>query len=486
MISLLNKISLNILSSIGAVCILQAQEVKQAPLNVAQESITGEITFFNGDSVTGKIDHWDIESIIISSPDLLDPIHFSTAEILHITLQDQASKDIDLTPTDDETTLYINHRDNQKGLQGVIKGGFSNIDDDYVTLETNYSDKIKVEKKFITKMEINSKKGYLYQGPLSLSEWHDNGYASSWEYKNKSLISGTIAGNIAQDMKLPDEVLISFDLSWKNDEHLSLNLFSSDHEQASPDDYYKLNLQRGRCSLYKYLNGDRKSQITSIKKRQDDPFRNRNRTNININKRHAHYELYLSKSKGVFHIYRDGIELESFKDSNPAPREFGSALHLLSANNTPIRIKNLNISPWSGYIPTNVDSKKFETIKGEGERILLNNGDVLLGKIAKVSDGVMQVETLYTPLSIPIVRMRSIDLTGSSAKVEPIKYQHDIKCWFKDSGWIILKPISVENNILTAHHQALGKNTFNLNVFKRIDLHIYNNNANTTRKVDSW
>jgi hypothetical protein len=149
-------------------------------------------------------------------------------------------------------------------------------------------------------------------------------------------------------------------------------------------------------------------------------------------------------------------------------------------------VKNLSLSKWSGHIPSEVDADTFSKVKGDGERILLKNGDILLGRIGKVRDGLMQIETLYTPLNIPIIRMRSVDLTGSKLKEEPIMYENDIKCWFKDKGWIILKPISIEGNTLTAYHQALGENKYDINVFKRIDLHIYNKEANASRRSDSW
>lgn len=450
--------------------------------------VAGTIFFINGDSIAGQITDWNEDNISLTSQDLVDPVTFSTNKILNVTLKDNRDSIIEVDPNQDETTLIINNRDNQKGLHGMIKGGFSNIDDTHVTLNTNYAGKIKVLKKFITKMEIDSKQGYLYLGPKSLDEWYNNSLVPSWEYTNNSLIGGERAGNLGQDMNLPEEASISFDLSWKNDEYLSLYLFSSDHEQSTPNDYYKLTISRGKITFYKYNNGRTQSHITSENKQKlAGQFRGQVvQPSINPKDLHAHYDIYMSKSKGKFHIYRNGIKLDTYTDSEPSPDKFGKAIQIISANKSPVRIKNLSISKWSGHIPSDVDAETFAKIKGDGERLLLKNGDILLGRIGKVRDGSMQIETLYTPLNIPIVRMRSIDLTSSNVKEEPIMYENDIKCWFKDKGWIILKPISIKGNTLTAYHQALGDNKFDLNIFKRIDLHIYDKNANSNRKSDSW
>lgn len=453
-----------------------------------EQSLAGTIHFFNGDSISGQINDWDKDQVAITSPDLIDPVSFSTAEILNITLKDNRNNVIEVGINDDQTTLVINNRDNQQGLHGIITGGFSNIDDKHVTLKTNYAGEVKVLKKFITRMEIDSKKGYLYLGPKSLDEWQNNSIKQTWEYNNNSLIAGSKAGNIAQDLGIPDEASISFDLSWKEDEYITLYLFSSDHEKSRPDNYYQLSLQRGRCSLLKYVSGKQLSHLTSEKVlERRNRFRIQPQRNTAKTKElHAHYDIYMSKVKGEFHIYRNGVKLDTFTDSKPQAEKFGSALHIVSSNKTPIRVKNLSLSNWSGHIPSVVDAETFAKVKGEGERILLKNGDILLGRIGQVRDGLMQIETLYTPLNIPIIRMRSVDLTGSKIKEEPIMYENDIKCWFKDKGWIILKPISIEGNTLTAYHQALGENKYDLNVFKRIDLHIYSKNANASRKSDSW
>ena len=463
--------------------------IANEPAKILEKSLAGTIFFFNGDSISGQLTHWDQDQVAMTSPDLVDPVSFSTTEILNVTLKDNRNHVNEEGANEDETTLIINNRDNQQGLHGVIKGGFTNIDDKHVTLETKYAGKIKVLKKFITKMEIDSKKGYLYLGPKSLEEWHNNSIKQTWEYNNNSLIAGSKAGNIAQDLAMPEEVSISFDLSWKEDEYISLYLFSSDHEQSKPDNYYQLTLKNGKCSLLKYTNGKQVSQhLTSeIRRNRNNRFRIQPRRISPTGKElHAHYDIYMSKVKGEFHIYRNGVKLDTWTDSTPQAAKFGSALHIVSSDKTPIRVKNLNLSKWSGHIPSEVDAETFAKVKGDGERILLKNGDILLGRIGKVHDGLMQIQTLYTPLNIPIIRMRSVDLTSSKTKEEPIMYENDIKCWFKDKGWIILKPISIEGNTLTAYHQALGENNYNMNVFKRIDLHIYNKNANATRKSDSW
>ncbi len=468
------------------------QDEKPAQLTVKHnnpqtEAMSATIYFLNGDSISGQISDWSLESMTLTSPDMLEPIIFSNEHVLNIQLDEK-----NLTQQSEEftdlTTLNIQHRNKQKGLHGVIKGGFSNIDNTHITLNTNYAGKVKVLKKFITKMEIDSKTSYLYMGPKGSDKWEHNNIVPSWQYLNQSLISKSTAGNIAKDIKIPETAVISFDLSWKKDERLSLYFYSSDPSQAKPDDYYKLNLEGNkRVSFHKYLAGIKRSDMMTKMPINRNLWRIRNkdlkRPNTIFN---AHYDIYMNKAKGEFHIFRNGEKLDYFADSKPKPESFGSAIHLISSNNTEIRVKKLTLAKWSGHLPSEIDEKTFADLKGDGERILLKNGDILLGKMGNMKDGIMEIETLYTPIKIPIIRMRSIDLTSEKEKEQPLMYAADIKCWFKDEGWIILKPISYNGNKLTAFHQAIGENEFDLNAFKRIDLNIYEIDVESPNSPDNW
>lgn len=491
------KTSINFLTfSFLSISIISAQEKETENIQDALEQIqdhapvkdkilSGTVHFQNGDSVTGQIINWDLESIDLKSPDFTEPVTFSSSHILNILLDDKVNTEKQ-DEFDDLTTLILQHRNNQQGLHGVIKGGFTNIDDTHVTLNTSYAGQVKVLKKFVTKMEVDSKQGYLYTGPNSLDEWHNNNMNQLWSFTNKSLISGPSAGNIAKDIQISESALISFDLSWKKDENLMLYLYSSDIEQERPDNYYKLTLQKNEQKMYKYTSGRLRSDMVNKN--------NERRVKLNFAKRntlvkgelHARYEIYMSKKDGVFHIFRNGKLVNTFEDKQPKSTNFGSGLHLISSNKAPIRVKNLKLSKWSGHLPSEIDKEAFAKLKGEGQRILLKNGDILLGQVGAVTDGIMKIQTLYTPINLPIVRMRSIDLTTSDIKDEPLMYANDIKCWFKSEGWIILKPISIKGDKLIAYHQAIGENEFDLKTFKRIDLNIYEESSDQPVNLDDW
>lgn len=454
--------------------------------NLPVKGMSGTLFFTNGDSISGQLSDWNLETIALTSRGMLEPITFSSEHITNIVLDDKKIAQ-EANESEDLTTLRLQHRNGQKGLNGVIKGSFSDIDDTHITLNTNYAGKIKVLKKFTTKMEVDSKKGYLYMGPNSLEEWNSNNIVQSWEYLNQSLISRKSAANIAKDIKIPDSAVISFDLSWKKDEMLDLYLYSSDPTQARPDNYYKFSIRNlNKMNVQKYVSGIKRRDVATKLEKNIRNFGMNQRLTKTNSAIHAHYDIYMSKTKGEFHIFKNGKKINSFVDGNPQPKNFGSALHLISSHNTAIRVKNLTLARWSGNFPTDTDEQTFADLKGDGQRILLKNGDIFIGKVEAVTEGKMKIETLYTPLNLPILRIRSIDLTSSEKKEEPLMKPADIKCWFKDEGWIILEPLSINGSKLTAYHQALGKNEFDLNTFKRIDLNIYETDVISPNSPEHW
>ena len=92
----------------------------------------------------------------------------------------------------------------------------------------------------------------------------------------------------------------------------------------------------------------------------------------------------------------------------------------------------------------------------------------------------MIIETEFTPIRVPIDRIKSLSL-GDSGE-EPKKYQKDIRAWFHSGGHVTLKLATFKGDKITGYSQALGDVSFDLSAFSRIDFHIYDNKANETRK----
>ena len=198
-----------------------------------------------------------------------------------------------------------------------------------------------------------------------------------------------------------------------------------------------------------------------------------------------HYQFYIDKKKGIFNIFVNGKQISTFQDPAPNSDELGTSVHLISGNNAPIKLKNIKMSRWNGITPNSLDKKIFEKLNGTGQKILLQNGDAVIGKTGVIDDGFMGIETEFGPMKLLLNSIHSIDLSDT-AEDPPLMSKGDIKIYYNTGGSIIVKPISIIGSKLKAFHQAFGEKEFDMSAFNRIELHVYSKEHNRSRKTDSW
>ena len=91
----------------------------------------------------------------------------------------------------------------------------------------------------------------------------------------------------------------------------------------------------------------------------------------------------------------------------------------------------------------------------------------------------MIIETEYTPIQIPIKRIKTLSL-GSIGE-EPKKYSQDVRAWFHEGGHVTLKLATFKDDKISGFSQAFGEVSFDLRAFSKIDFHIYDKKHNDKR-----
>lgn len=134
------------------------------------------------------------------------------------------------------------------------------------------------------------------------------------------------------------------------------------------------------------------------------------------------------------------------------------------------------------------DESQEEEIEEEGQRLHLQNGDVLVGEIGEVKDGLLEVTTQHTPIKVPIERMRTVKLTNRAdpAYEEPKRVKGDIRAWFRDGGRLTFRLESFQDGVLTGTSQTFGEAHFDLSSFSRIEFNIYSEKFKSLRNESSW
>lgn len=477
-----------------------AQQVKVVPVETDKNKkesndtedtsrSTSRIFLTNGNKLSGKPLQTDADNnLLFESESLRKEANFPISSILSLNLDGWQPKE-----QADTLARITLHSRFSEGISDTIVGSLNELTADSIKLDTWYGGIVTLKRSMVKSLQIINNSPGSYFGPKSLKEWTLSGGKGSWSFVSGALVSRA-KGGIGRDMELSENSHISFDIEWEKSMSFRLLLYSSDVTNDYPGAFYDLNFNRYRTYLRTHGKLAKRAQRFGVGRGQQIPMiKDGNR---------AHFDVYANRKAGTFSIYIDGVRACVLQSNNPDPEDLGTGLTFIAAEKYPVKISGLIVIPWNGVSLPN-QSSNIEPLPPEDKeaseateepkenmeeksttpphKIILNNGDEVPGTVVyKVQDGRIVIETKYTPIKIPIERVKSVSL-GDIGE-EPRKYPGDVRAWFHQGGFITLKLTSLRDGKITGFSQACGNVTLNLTAFNRIDFHIYDKEANALRK----
>lgn len=442
------------------------------------KKLRARVFLTNGDRLSGLPKSIDQDkNLLFESDSLRQTASFPIANILSINFDSWKA------PRTAKTIARVELQPRFREEKGdTILGALRELTPDSIKLDTWYGGTITLKRSMVLSLNIINNSPGNYYGPNNIKEWNLSGDGDSWSFKNGALVSHGLGG-IGRDMALREKSHISFDATWKNSMRLKIQLYSDDTKSRSPSAYYEVNLNRtyaylrtrgkinGRAAM---LGGGRRKQIS-----------------VPPQERSAHFDFFVNRKVGSITIYINGKHACALQSQSPDPANLGTGLAFIAEERYPLEIKGITITPWNGTTlpkskaPAGEDAEENgqqpeDTEKSSPHKIILNNGDEVPGTVGKVEDDRMIIETEFTPIHIPLNRIKSLSL-GDKGE-EPIKKRGDVRAWFHDGGRITLQLASFEDNKISGYSQAFGDVTLDLSAFSRIDFHIYDDKVNELRK----
>lgn len=460
--------------------------------------------FTDGGQLKGDLLHWDQQSIRIKNTLCPQEIIIATADVTAIDIETPLPNE---HPLHQSTELFTNHRTQHKNDdRDLIIGELADIQASHISLDTHFAGKLDIRREFITNLDIDPGAPQAINECSDFSTWQQDEGDDTWSSLGRSLIcknsnSKVYQNKITKDVKMPKRIRLSCEIEWKAMNGFCISTHYKDLNESQSrvagytkhNSYYFTLFSNGYLDvrLSKIINGRNKNDITAVTEQQMNanglPNMQRQRTSIPRTGKYE-VEIYADIDEGVFHVFIDKEKVASFRDNNPHPSTFASSLALFASKNSHVRINHLTIRPWYGPLIEDQFSTAIAELDGEGERIYLQNGDAIQGKIGSIKDRMLAIETTYGEMQIPVRNMRTIEVVPEQEirKIpQPLSYAEDVRLQFRGEGNLIVKAIKFENGMLRAYHQAFGEKLIDLRAFKRIDLQIYDPNfieRHSTRK----
>ena len=429
-------------------------------LGEVKDELRGELIFPDGDSLPGlpggispeNFLLWDSPLFLKSQSPFrskaIDSIHFSTT-----------------APQNNGSTIAsITFQSRVDKLFDVIEGELLSFDDHEVKLRTWYAGDLSLKRKMLRSIKVATEAPAIVKSPRKIEDWQrigDRG-AEAWQVDGKNLVS-LDRGSIAKELpELPNQIKLEFELEYNFSPSLRIYFFADSGEDWMPQTGYSISIQRGPVQFLKKVNNlSTPLQMKAIGRRPS--FREEKPTKIDI---------YIDRAKGQFTLYLDGEPITSATD--PDPLLDTNWWHLSSIQNRNHIISEFAIRSWNGKLPQPKGYLDFrQDLPILGEQIELHNGDTIIGKATDIKKGKLHIETEFVPISVPISRLRSFQITSQEEREEPKAYPRDIRAHFHHGGHVTLRLSDISNTNITGYSQVFGMATFDLRAFTHIDFNVY-------------
>ena len=426
------------------------------------------LTFPSGDTLIGSPMGLDEEGHLLWASELFtnreEPFYISTIDSISI-------QRLDPPVALDSTQATITFQSHVDKSIDTLSGELLGFNEEFLTLRTWYGGDLKLRRTMLESVTVDNEPPAVIRGSGNTSDWTVLGNKNAWKIEKGFLVGkdrGSLARLLPEDL---DQLKLSFDLDCTDySPNLRLFFFANSGTDINLSTGYSVNIQRGSMQFTKrdknrqmLLEGER------FGARQDF-----------VREISAHLDLYLDREKGTMNLYLDGNLICSATDPEPILEE--NWFHFSSPNQRNQSISNFTVRPWNGVLPKKKDRLSFrEDLPGEGEQIELQNGDTIVGKVKSVTDGKLAIETEFMPVTIPISRLLSFQLTNFEDREEPRIYREDVRCYFPNQEFVTLKLSDITPTTISGYSQVFGEVSFQLAAFSRIDFNPYDTEARIRR-----
>jgi hypothetical protein len=444
------------------------------PLAMQAEELP-TLHFTNGDRIQGQLRRIEESQLIWHSPALQQDTAFHLDQIENISFPAPTAP----PPSTDHIAHIRFHpdlRQQNENLSGdIIEGELLGIQAQTLQLRTWYAGQLSLNRNMIQDMEISDISPLLYHGPHEAKEWLI-APADAWKFASHTYTlqqSGTLTKDFT---KLPPRYCFTFTAAWKNRFNLQLLFGANSATDDNPDQYYMIALDHGTSYLQKriadpQLNAGMMQNGGMIGEyKRDQAFRSKEKSEL---------KLFVDTTTGLIALYSDDTLIQQWNDLDQ-PILQGTCIHLRqnSGQYHRISLSNFRLSTWDGTLPSNDKTAPVNPIEtpapGEGEqRIILRNGDSVLGKVLDIADQKIALKTRFNEIKLPVSRIKKLALTPPEYD-ERLLQNGDVRAWFPDGNSITFRLIGTDpEGRLIGESQHFGTAHFSPKAFTRLDFNLY-------------
>jgi len=428
-----------------------------------------KIKLVNGDTISGSISGYSKDSVTLTAPYLKKPMQLATKGLKSIKLDNEKNrKPANISGLITLKPRFVRKEIDQSFPLEVIKGEITSINGKGVTVKTPYAGNLNLNKEMVESIEVVRNEKVVFRGPGQLKDWSQRlSKSSAWKQTEFGFeTSEPVSGIISRKLDFPEKYRIDITLEGSLTNQRFRLVVNGEEGSAYSSKKTSYTIQSYGTNFYgQYSQNNRGHRMGSAAIPQELQALNGD----------IKYTFYVDSLKGVIVIHINGKYIDTFQAANAdliEKKNLGTYIHIQDRLRTKLKLKKLNISEWSGSAPDKSATKRYEKLKQDGQKIVLQNQDIIFGEVISIEGGILHLKTKYCELKFPINSVKNLDLgdqAESSIRMEP----NDIRVTFLDGSTTIFQLRSVENGKFKGYSQAFGEALFDIKQVKSIDYNIY-------------
>ncbi len=358
------------------------------PVKLFSQNTSGSLELLDGSVLHGRLGAIDSgKGLRWEYPDAKTPIDFKPENLawVHFAITNKGEV------SGSNTTCQIRFANGDESLGKLVA-----LNENEVEMQTWFGGTLKTPRSALRSLRfIPNGSLTVYEGPTSLQEWQlgKNQNPQAWQFSDGALIANAV-GTVGRDMHLPASSRLEFDLAWNAPFSL---LFSYYTEVFDGFNYnssaYMFYINPGNVSLQRINAGAGSSTLGRTET-----------IAAMLKKKKVHLEFRGSKAENLLELLVDGKLVSQWKDNAGWVGKGSGILFYAQTDGANLKISNMKVSEWDGKpgdeIMTNAPA-------GE-DQLHLANRDKVSGKVIKLRDGKLNIQTPASSLEIPTERVTQI------------------------------------------------------------------------------
>ncbi len=410
-----------------------------------------QVNFSNGDSLKGEVVDFSKNEILFKHPVFKTPNKTQSIDVSKISSLEFLGGSKKAAVKNAEAHVSMVPRFIKSLAHDLYQGKIQSINKKHVILNTDYAGELKINKQFIEKLDIYNNNEVVFNGVGKLADWKRNPTnAHILDQDNMIHFPKSTGGrsrSIFQKVEFPESYRLDFEVirpSIISYNSFNLGLYSTETGST----YGKtscLVLSVNYSEIRARLEGQTVRATIASHRFQGDLARKSKiwKCSIFVNTKKKTISVYFNNKLCI-----DNVEMANFD-----PKKLGKHLTFYASGSYGLTLKSLTLSKWNGSKPAPSIDDRVSLTQQKGELIRLQNGDIIVGSIKRITDGIAIVETKYGEFKIKLDNISSLDI-GLDEEQEIRMNQNDAQIECTDGSRFIIKVVDIKDGKLVGSSQA--------------------------------